>query len=94
MEKTEKFRKRKYSKKTATNIYAAPMRGVNETLYDSGLTYIISLISKSFGQNRKKKHLPDAKGKCDKKKRKEKKTNEHIFVTMYNQTNFLFYTAT
>ena len=30
MENTEKFRMRKYSKKTATNIYAAPMRGVNE----------------------------------------------------------------
>ena len=30
MEKTEKFRMRMYSKKTATNIYAAPMSGVNE----------------------------------------------------------------
>ena len=29
MEKTEKFFMRRYSKKTATNIYAAPMRGVN-----------------------------------------------------------------
>ena len=29
MEKTEKFRMRRYSKTTATNIYAAPMRGVN-----------------------------------------------------------------
>ena len=26
MEKTEKFRVRKYSKKTGTNMYAAPMR--------------------------------------------------------------------
>ena len=30
MEKTEKFRMRMYSKKTATNIYAAPMRGINK----------------------------------------------------------------
>ena len=30
MEKTEKFRMRWYSKKTATNIYAAPMRGVKD----------------------------------------------------------------
>ena len=30
MEKTEKFRMRKYSKKTGTNIYAAPMRGLNK----------------------------------------------------------------
>ena len=30
MEKTEKFRMRRYSKRTATNIYAAPMRGVNK----------------------------------------------------------------
>ena len=31
MENTEKFRTRKYSKQTATNIYAAPTRGVNKT---------------------------------------------------------------
>ena len=31
MEKTEKFRMRRYSKKTATNIYAAPMRVVNKS---------------------------------------------------------------
>ena len=30
MENTEKFRMRKYSKQTARNIYAAPMRGVNK----------------------------------------------------------------
>ena len=30
MEKTKKFRMRRYSKKTKTNIYAAPMRGVND----------------------------------------------------------------
>ena len=30
MENTEKFRMRRYSKKTATNIYAAPMCGVND----------------------------------------------------------------
>ena len=32
MENTEKFRMRKYSKQTGTNIYAAPiaMRGVNK----------------------------------------------------------------
>ena len=29
MEKTEKFRMRRYSKTTATNIYAAPLRDVN-----------------------------------------------------------------
>ena len=33
MEKTEKFRMRRYSKKTTTNIYAAPMRGVNDLKY-------------------------------------------------------------
>ena len=30
MEKIEKFHIRMYSKKTATNIYAGPMRGVNK----------------------------------------------------------------
>ena len=30
MENTEKFRMRKYSKQTATNIYAAHRRGVNK----------------------------------------------------------------
>ena len=29
MENTEKFRMRKYSKQTGTNIYAAPMHDVN-----------------------------------------------------------------
>ena len=29
MENTEKFRMRKYSKEAGTNIYASPMRGVN-----------------------------------------------------------------
>ena len=33
MKKTEKFRMRRYSKKTATNIYAAPMRGVNKVSF-------------------------------------------------------------
>ena len=32
MEKTEKFRMRRYSIKRATNIYAAPMRGINNSL--------------------------------------------------------------
>ena len=31
MEKTEKFRMRRYSKKTPTNINATPMRGVNNS---------------------------------------------------------------
>ena len=31
MEKTEKFRMRKYFEKTGTNIYATPTRGVNKT---------------------------------------------------------------
>ena len=32
MEKTEKFRMRMYSKKTATNIFAASMRGLNQII--------------------------------------------------------------
>ena len=34
MENTEKFRMRKYSKKTGTNIYAAPMHGVNKLHFE------------------------------------------------------------
>ena len=34
MEKTEKLRMRRYSKKTATNIYATPMRGVKQQTSD------------------------------------------------------------
>ena len=33
MEKIEKFRMRRYSKKTTTNIYAAHGRGVNKVPY-------------------------------------------------------------
>ena len=33
MENTEKFRMRNYSKQTASNIYATPMRGVNNPNY-------------------------------------------------------------
>ena len=36
MEKTEKFRMRRNSKKTATNTYAASMRGVNKTVCPTG----------------------------------------------------------
>ena len=35
MENTEKFRMRKYSKQTGTNIYAAPIRGVNNCIGDT-----------------------------------------------------------